>query len=225
MSLVNGINGLLYFFENGQWYPAACYRSSSISISVDTVDTSVSGTGLWTTSAPTRISASGTIEGLVSLNPTSMLSLADLTARMIAQTKMLFRQQAQAQDGTYYTEQGYCYLVGRPWTNSFDNVGTFSFDFKVTGEITQLFTPIVQPSPIMYRYEYTATGGETTFTNAALIDKQLIAGGKDMGSFPALVTGTSPASNELGYVVATGQLSWAIAAEPGEKIWVNYQNL
>ena len=224
MSLVNGITGLLYFFENGQWYPAACYRSSSINLSVAVIETSVSGTGIWATSAPTKNSGSGTIDGLVSLNPSAVLSLADLTSRMIAQTKMLFRQQVQAKDGTYYTEQGYCYLTGRPWINSFDNVSTFSFDFVLTGALTQVFTPIVQPSPIMYRYEYTASGGETEFTNAALINKQIIAGGKDVYGFPQLVTG-APASSQLSYTVASGRFRWVVPAEPGEIIYVEYQNL
>lgn len=226
MSLVNGINGLVYFFENGQWYPAACYRSSSRQLSTAMVDTSVSGTGIFGTSAPTRHTYTITVEGLVSLNPSASLSLADLTARQIALTKMLCRQQVQSEDGTFYTEQFYAYITGSSWVNSFDNVGTFNVDLAATGAITQLFTPIVQPQPIMYRKEYTATFGDTQFIDPTLTNKQPIAAGKDLFSFPRLIIGTgSPASNEMVYDPATGTFKWLVPAEAGEGVWVDYQNL
>jgi len=224
MSLINGINTILAFFENGQWYPYACARSSTVQVDVETIETSVSGSGTWQTNMPTKRKFSGNFEGLVALSNVAVLSAADLTARMIAGTEMLFRHQVVAQDGSVYTEQGYIYFTGRPLTSSFDNVVTFSMNFIGNGELTQVFTPIVQPTPIMYRFEYTASGGESGFSDAALINKDIQHVSKDGIENAKIVTG-APGSKEVRYNAAGGQFTWAVEFEPGEIAVINYQNL
>lgn len=224
MSLVNGENVILAFYENGQWYQWACARSASININIETIDTSVSGNGRWVTNQPTRNSFSGTFEGLVSLNNSSLLTIADIESRMIAQTEMLFRFQSTAINGTVYTKQGYCFFTGSSHVGSFDNVSTFSVNFIVNGELTQVFTPIVQPTPIMYRFEYTASGGESGFSDAALINKDIQHVSKDGIENAKIVTG-APGSKEVRYNAAAGQFTWAVEFEPGEIAVINYQNL
>ncbi len=224
MSLVKGENVILAFFENGQWYQYACARSASININIETIDTSVSGNGRWVTNQPTRNSFSGTFEGIVSLHNVDILSLPDIESRAMAQTEMLFRYQSTAADGTIYTKQGYCFFTGTSQVASFDNVSTFNINFIGNGQLTQVFTPILQPTPIMYRYEYTATGGETGFTDASLIGKDIQSVSKDGVDNAKIVTGT-PGSKEVQYVTATGQFVWAIPFDVGEIAVINYQNL
>ncbi len=230
MSLVRGENVVGYFFENGHWYPAVCSRSMSIQVNVDTVDTTTTGSGIWRTIVPTKNSWSFTREGLVSLNVPGGLTIADIESRMRAHTEMLLRFQATADDGTVYTDEGYCYITGATKVSSFDNVVTWNVDGTGNGKLTQVFTPIVQPIPIMYRYEYEATGGETGFTaNGSggfpdLRNKQIINATKDGVANGKLVTG-APGSKELKYVAATGEFQWASTFEPGEIAVVNYQNL
>lgn len=229
MSLVNGQttgNAVGFFFENGQWYPAVCSRSISIQVATDIVETSVSGTGPWRTIAPTKNSWNFTNEGLVALNVPGGLTIADIESRMRAHTLMMFRFQQTTIDGSIYTDAGYCYITGATKVSSFDNVSTWNISAEGTGPLTQVFTPIVQPTPIVYRYQYTATGGETSFTDAALINKQVIAAGKDMQTFPRVVVGAAtPASNEIVYDPATGTTKWNVPAEAGEGLWLDFQNL
>jgi hypothetical protein len=155
---------------------------------------------------------------------TQALTIADLLSRCIAHTEMLINFQYQDDAGNTIACQGYCYFTGVTQQASFDNVATFSINLIGTGALNQSFTPIIQPEPKMYRYEYTATGGETGFTDVALKNKVIISATKDGIASAKIVTGT-PADKEMKYVVSTGECAWAIPFEAGEIAVLGYQNL
>jgi hypothetical protein len=69
-------------------------------------------------------------------------------------------------------------------------------------------------------YTYTATGGETSFTTA-LLNKKILLFSKDGVTFTE-TTGT-PTGKQFTY--SSGTFAWAIPAEPGEIIYIVYQNL
>ena len=221
---INGINCLVQFYENGQWWIYGCARSASLQVNVETIETSVSGSGIWATYLPTKNTWSGTLEGLMTTTDNSALTIADLLSRCINHNEM--RVNFQYQDALHNTisVQGYCYFTGVTQQASFDNVATFNINLIGTGSLVQSYTPIAQPTPLMYRYEFTASGGETGFTDPALINKQIIFASKDGIGNAKVVTGT-PASKEVKYVVSTGQLEWAIPFETGEIAVIGYQNL
>ena len=222
--LIPGENVLLEFFENGQWWIYKCARSASIILSVEMIETSVSGSGIWSTSLPTKNNWRGTLEGIMTTTDNAALTLADLLDRCMNHTEMMMSFQATDLVGGVIRCTGNCYLTGVTQTGSFDNIATFNADFIGTGALTQSYSPIVQPTPKMYRYEYTASGSETGFTDAALKNKQIIFASKDGDSLSKIVTGT-PADKELKYVVSTGEVGWMVPAEPGEEIVLGYQNL
>lgn len=224
MSLINGINVIGYFYENGQWYPGVCARSMSIQVNVETVETTTSGSGIWKTVVPTKNSWGFTNEGLCALSVAGGLTIADIESRMRAHTQMLFRFQMTAQDKSVYTDQGYCYLTGATKVGSFDNVSTWNTSADGNGALTQVFTPIVQPIPLMYRYEKQPGLGTFGFTDAALIGKdiQVVTRGNSVSQH--LVTG-APGTEEVQYVSATGQFVWAQEFDTAEWVTINYQNL
>ncbi len=75
----------------------------------------------------------------------------------------------------------------------------------------------------VYRYDYTATGGETDFTASILADKSVFSFVKDGIGFAEILSSGFPDNKQVVYNTATGNFAFMIPAEPGEKIYVLYQ--
>lgn len=226
MALVDGKNVVVLVNHESAWVPYACGRSCSFNPVTEFLETSVSGSGFWKTYLPTFNGATASIEGLINLEKINNLSIADLRAKQYAQERLLVRFEREDRDGNIYTDEFYCYISSSTDTGSFDNVATFSVDFLIDGEVTQVFTP----SPILIagqviRYEYTATGGETYFEDADLIGVEILDVNRDgVGYSPIITTGT-PIAKEAKYTGASGRITFPSPMEPGEEVFVIYQDI
>jgi len=191
MSLVSGENMIGFIYNNDAWRPWVCSRGMSLNTSTGFIETSTKGTGLWETVKPTKNSWNASADGIVSLGGTD-LTLPDLRSLQISQTLILLRWQRTAVDGTtVYIDEGYAYLAAVSDTGSFDNVATFSMEFKGTGPITQLFTPTIPGAGTDMRTEYTGVGGEATIESADLLNKYLLVVDKDgVGRATIITIGT-----------------------------------
>ena len=199
MSLVAGINMAGYLYRDGSWVPWICARDITFNVTTEFVDVSGKGTGNWGLSKPTRNMWTATSGGIVSLNSTD-LTLGDLRTIQYTQERVLLRCQRIAEDGTVYTDQGYAYITSSSDTGSFDNVGTFQVEFKGTGPITQIYTP-VETGGNVTRYEYTGVGGEYVIESANLYLKDVLFVDKDgIGRARIITVGTpDPATKEVLY--------------------------
>jgi predicted secreted protein len=221
---INGYGVLVEFFENGQWWIYGCARSASISFTAEMIETSVSGSGVWATNLPTKNSWSGTLEGLMTATDNSALTIADLLNRAISHTEMYIVFQATDDAGNVISCKGNCYFTSVQQQASFDNVATFNVDFTGTGALTQSYTPIVQPTPLMYRYTKQPGYGVKGFTDPALINKNIIFSSKGGVEDGNIVSGT-PGSYEVKYVPSTGELQWPVEFDTTEWAVIGYQNL
>lgn len=75
----------------------------------------------------------------------------------------------------------------------------------------------------IFRIEYTATGGEVGFSDAALQNKNIIEVNKDGVSCTEIITSGSPIDKQALYNTVTGAITMALPFEPGEKLFVLYQ--
>ena len=230
MSIVRGDNFVFFIFTAGIWQPYACARSGNMNIETELIETTGTGTGDYKTFEPAVHSFTVGIDGVISLNEASMVTLADLQALQLAKTKIYFRLTQTSVAGDIYTKEFYGYITNSTDTGSFDGIATFSVSIRGTGAINQIFTPPSPTTGTVIRYPAMgdtapATPGAYTWATG-LTGKQILSIVKDgRGQSDIILSGT-PVGNEALYDSATGDITFAIPFEDGETPpYVEYQNI
>ena len=137
MAKVSGSSVVLYLTDD--LYPAACARSITFDLSNDIIETSVKGSGNFRTYVQGAITWGGTIEGLTLLTDgtTSDITTATLYNWIISGFTVIAKWYEQDVNAQYYMiKQGEILLESVNETSSFDNMVTFSANFKGIGPIT-----------------------------------------------------------------------------------------
>jgi len=139
MAKVNGKDALLQIDYAHVLYPVGCARSITFDIQNDFIETSVTGSGRFRTYIPAAGSFSGTLEGLVFLE-------TPFDATMTMDALYAFLIGGDLLNVTYYEEdvthtnwlkkEITVYIESITETASFDNMATFSVNFKGTGSPT-----------------------------------------------------------------------------------------
>ena len=221
MSLVQGDNVVLSFYDGGFYKPYACALNCTLEISTELVETSISGAGNFATWEATRDSWSVSCDGLVSLEVTNQLDLAELRALQIAHTKILIHFTRTSDTGEVYMDSGYVLITNSTDTGNYDGMNTFSLTMKGTGKLTQSFVPSpISPPGTMHDF-YISGAGLTAYTMAT--NKDIIGAFRQIDQF--IITSGTPAINEIKYVTGTGILSWLVPLEADEKIHIQYQDI
>ena len=225
MGKVAGKDVLALIFYNGQWRNYACGLSISMDVTTDFIETSTRGNGKSKTFIPTMDEWTATLEGAVALEEPGLLSLPDFRDIQDAQIPLLFRSQHTDESGNVYTEEGTAYISRTSDTGGVEGIATFSIELRGTGSRTRIYTTTATTGLPVMRLEYTATGGEYSFTDALLIGKTAIAIFRDgLEQSKLLLTGT-PINKEVLFNSVTGSLTFD-AGNPlstGEEIAVLYQ--
>jgi len=141
MGLVLGKDAVLYIRQNGvgDFLPIGCARSVTIDLQKEFIETSGIGSGEYRTYIPSAITTSGTMEGLVLLGPTDSPSIYNLgnIYQYLLNTELNLRFYMADETGEYYLEKSMnVYIESISETSSFDNITTFSVNFKGTGSIS-----------------------------------------------------------------------------------------
>ncbi len=225
---VQGKNVILFIYEGGVWVGYACGRSITFNVQTDFIETSGPGTGKSAYFLPTKNSFSATIDGIVALEETDMLTLPDLRAKQLAHELLLCRFQRTDDGAHVYTDECEMYISNSSDVGSWDDMAVFTIDLIGIGQISQVFVtqpPIPMDAVQVKRYEYTGIGGEFGFTDTQLIGKDILEVNKDGISNSRIIISGTPINKEVKYISATGQFIWAMAIEPGEEIYVLYQDI
>lgn len=120
--------------------PYACAKNCTITFNTETIETSVSGSGSWATFLPTKNSFNISMDGVVSLNEPSMLTIADLHTKQFAHTILVLRYQRTDEAGNVYANECNGYITSSSDTGNFDDMDTFSIDIQGTGAPNNLIT-------------------------------------------------------------------------------------
>lgn len=224
MGKVLGRNVIVYVYDGGDWKPYACGRSVSLTVSTEMIETSVSGSGVWSTFAPVKHSWTATIDGIVSLEESGQITLPELREKQYDFQSMQIRYQRTSVESEVYTESGVCYITNSTDSASFDDLNLFNIELVGTGPLSQVYDPTPNLNGKMYRHEFTGGSG-TTYVNAALINKDVIEVVRDGIGYSKLKLTGSPVDKEVIYTAASGTFTWAIPLEPGEEGYITYQNM
>lgn len=139
MGKVKGEDVILSIRVGGSDVPIACARSITFDIQQDMIETSITQNGRFRTYVPGAASWSGTIEGLVfiSKDNTPLYGLGHLYDDLINKTLLGLKWYEEDETGsTYLQKEGEAYIESINETSSFDNIVTFSANFKGSGAIS-----------------------------------------------------------------------------------------
>ena len=218
---ITGENVAFLIYRDGGWRHYGCALSCSLTVSTSTIETSTTGSGDYATFIPQKHSGSGSITGITGIDLTSTLTLADLRALQLSKTKLQVR--IERTDGAdTYTDAFFCYITNSTDTGELNSVASFSIDFVTTGTISQLFTPTLLTHSNMNRTDGSAAGGELTINIPALIDTELIEFVLNGLGLVVITTGT-PATNEVLFDSATGDLTFSTALAINDYYYAIYQ--
>lgn len=225
MDIVNGKDVVVYIYDGGIWKLYACGKSCTFTIETEFIETSVAGYGVNATFLPTKNSFTGTLEGVVSLEVGSVLNYPDLQLRQTNHELLLMRFTRTSRLGAVYTSEVNFYILSSSDTGSFDAANVFTIELKGTGILGQIFTqPIPPAGGVTLRYEYTAAGGESFFSDPSLINKYILEANKDGAGFRVILNGT-PVNKEVKYTIGTGRFDFSVPFEPGEELYIIYMDL
>ena len=215
MSLVAGENYIFYIYDGGTWKQYVCARSGNMSINTENIETTVTGSGNYKTFKPTVHSYSAQIDGVISLNVSGSLTIADLQALQLAKTRLLCRFTQTSQAGDIYTKEAYFYITNSTDTGSFDGIATFNLSLLGTGSITQIFTPPSPTTGTVYRYPEVGStapvsSGTYTISLPTLAGKSILGVWKDGVGNNDIITSGTPIDKEVLYDTATCYFTWAI---------------
>lgn len=140
---VTGENVVVYFDILGEWTPYACAQNATISRTTEYIEISVSGNGSYMTVLPTKNSWTASIDGIVAIEETGSLTLADLVAKQFNHERVLLKYQRIDDATNLWIESGYAYITASSDTGNFGGMNTFSMEFQGTGELASTFDPDV----------------------------------------------------------------------------------
>lgn len=233
MSKVLGNDCIFSIFSGGFYKPFACALNGTLTLETEDIETSITGSGIWRTGQPIKHSWGFTADGVVSLEETNKLDLAELQALQINLTKIFIQFTRTSLTGQFYINTGYAYFVNTSDTGNFNGLDTFNFTLKGTGILNQLFVPSpINPPGQVHRYppigvSLNMAGGETSFSTAILNGKDVLSIVKDgLGSAIIITTGT-PSGKQAKYTSGggIGTVAFQQPFEPNEEAYVLYQDI
>ena len=222
MELVLGKNIVVYTWVNGAWKMFACARTASFSLATTMLETTTIGSGSFASFLPQKHSFTGSIDGLINLDNTN-LRLSDFRNLQLNKQPLLMRFERTGNDSSTYTTEGTFYITSSSDTGSYADIATFAIELQGSGALVEIFTPTPITPNAVTRLEYTGTGGEYSFTDSALIGKDVVAVHKDgIGNSKLILSGT-PINKEAKFDSTTGTITFGIPFEESEEAYVLYQ--
>lgn len=216
----------VYVYDGGIWKLYGCAKSCSYKTTTEFMEVTVAGYGVNAQIIPTKNSFSGTIDGLVSLEVGSLLNYPDLVSRQITHQLLMMRYIRTSRAGQTFTSESNFYIESSEDTGTYGEANSFTISLRGTGVPTLVFTPPPPPalSGPVFRYEYTATGGESSFSDPTLVNRYILEVNKDGEGFKVITSGT-PVNKEVRYTIGTGTLEFSVPFEPGEFAYALWQEL
>lgn len=225
MALVTGKDCSFLVYDNGAWRLLACGTEFSLTTEASVVETSTTGSGSFATFEYEKKQWSATISGVCNLEKPAQLIFASMREKQLSFTKILVTFERVDVDGNVYSDVGTALITNVSDIENVNEVATFTVNIQGSGALTQNFTNTPLALSAVRRYEYTTTGVETNFSDASLINKDILSFEKDGVGFSKIKTSGTPASKEVVYTSSTGDFSWLIPSEPGEEIHILYQDI
>ena len=124
--------------DTGDYKPIGCARSVTLEVQNEFIETSGLSNGIYRTYMQSAVTSSGTMDGLVLLGAVDSPSIHNLgnIYQYLLNQELNLKFYMEDEGGDFYFEKGInVYIESISESTSFDNVTTFSINFKGTGNI------------------------------------------------------------------------------------------
>jgi predicted secreted protein len=117
-------------------FPMLCARSVTFDIQSDMIETSITGSGNYRTYKAGAISWTGSIEGLLYLSLSEEYTLLEVYNNFLTGELIQIRWY-ESDGGSHFMQKScYAYIESINQTSSFDNIATYTINFRGSGPIT-----------------------------------------------------------------------------------------
>ena len=225
MEKILGKDCLIEFYLNGIWKIGGCARGITLNVNTSLIETTTTGSGSFATFIPEKHTYTGNFDGLTVFNLPSGVSLQDLRSNQLGKQLMRTRFFRTGIIGSVYYDELQFYIIGTSDTSDFGAMNTFNASLQGTGQLVQHYTnpPLIYNNVL--RYDFTATGGETSVTIPLLVGKDILDVNRDGISNAAIITSGSPVDKQCKYVSIDGSFEWLYELNAGEAVFILYQDI
>lgn len=223
--IVKGENIILFIYDDGMWKPVVCGRDCTFDTQAEDIETSITGAGAWRTFEYKALTWTCSFDGVILLDGTNELSLQDLRAYQYSRQKVLIRYQREDDASNVYTDEGYALISSISDTGNYADVGTFSISLKGTGPLDAVIVPTPVQGGKVFRFEYTAIGGETEIIDSNLETKDILDVVVDGVGRSVIILSGTPVGQEVRYSSALGKIEFPFDLPTGTEVYVLYQDI
>ena len=219
---VRGENVVFYAKLGTSYYPFACAKEVTITQTTDKIELAPYTTGKWRSYIYGRTSGTITGSGIVKIDPgNSKYSIFDLlnfqTDHLIILTRYTVTD-AQSNQRTYDVP---CLIDEVTLSGTVGQFATYSFTLTMSGDPEFNQTPINDPLTDVDSWDYTATGGETTISDATLIGVDVLDIRRNGIGLQVITAGT-PTGSQVKFTAGSGSLEFGMALGADEYMLVIY---
>lgn len=225
MSDVVKASGIVIYHKLGSaYYPIACGTSATVNITTDKLELAPFTSGKWRSYEYARITGTISTSGLIKINAgASNYSPIDLLDYMLSFKKVLTKYVITDPSNNSRTYEVNCLVDDFTIDTEAGGVATYSMSMTMTSDPAYIQTAPDTSGDDVDAWEYDATGGETTISNANIINDEVLDVRRN-GIGLEIIAAGSPTGNQVRYIPATGSFQFGMALGAGEWIVVIYVN-
>jgi hypothetical protein len=225
MSDIVKADGIVIYHKLGSsYYPIACGTSGTINITTDKLELAPFTSGKWRSYEYGRITGTISTTGLIKINAgANNYSPIDLLDYQLAFQKVLTKYVITDPNGNSRTYEVNCLVDDFTIDTESGGVATYSMTMTMTSDPSFVQTAPDPGGADVDAWEYNATGGETTISNAAIINDEILDVRRN-GIGLEIINAGSPTGSQVKYTSGSGSFEFGMALAADEWIVVIYVN-
>lgn len=219
---VKGENVVFYAKLGTAYYPFACAKDVTITQTTDKIELAPYTTGKWRSYIYGRTSGTITGNGVIKVDAgVGKYSIFDLLNFQTDHIIVLTRYSVTDPQGNQKSYDVPCLIDEVSVSGSVGQFATYSFTLTMSGDPSFNQTPVNDALTDIDSYDYTATGGESTISNAVLIGVDVLDVRRNGIGLQVITVGT-PNGSQCKFDASTGQIEFGMSLGAGEYILVIY---
>lgn len=213
---------VIYHKLGGAFYPLACGKSATINITADKIELAPYSSGKWRSYEYGRVTGTISTSGLIKINAgASAYGPLELLDFQLSFLKVLTKYVISDTNGNSKTYEVNCLVDDFTIETEAGGTATYSMTMTMTSDPTFIQTAPDPGGIDVEAWEYNATGGETTISNASIINDEVLDVRRNGIGLEIISVGT-PTGNQVKYISSTGSFEFGMALGVDEWILVIY---
>jgi hypothetical protein len=213
---------VIYHKLGGAFYPLACGTSATINITADKIELAPYSSGKWRSYEYGRVTGTISTSGLIKINAgASAYGPLELLDFQLSFLKVLTKYVISDTNGNSKTYEVNCLVDDFTIETEAGGTATYSITMTMTSDPTFIQTAPDPGGIDVEAWEYNATGGETTISNASIINDEVLDVRRNGIGLEIISVGT-PTGNQVKYISSTGSFEFGMALGVDEWILVIY---